>query len=140
MGSLTWGWSKSSFTFFLIEGDFLLDQNFLLFLAEVIAFWNIENTGNYRTRKNINRDLRKINVFGISKPILSYICYPIILKLNLVVLGVNKKLLFALEFQIRPLFKKYWILKIMCAKNQIFQNCILSLKGHKKLKRPNSKF
>ena len=57
--------------------------------AEVIAFWNLENTGDCSTRANFNRDLQKMTIFGISKPIFSYIFYPIILKLNLVVLGVN---------------------------------------------------
>ena len=49
---------------FLIEGDpsyqmlFIPDQ--ILFLAEVIAFWNLENTGNYSTRTDFNRDFPKI--------------------------------------------------------------------------------
>ena len=50
--------------------------------AKVIAFWNIENTGNYITRTDFNRDFPKMTIFGISKPTFCYIFYPTILKRN----------------------------------------------------------
>ena len=74
----------------------------ILFLAKVITFLNLENTGNYSLRTDFNRVFPKMAIFGISKPIF-YIFYPIILKLNLVVFGVNWELLLSLEFRIRPL-------------------------------------
>ena len=60
----------------------------ILFLAKVTAFLNLENTGNYSDRPDFNRVFSKITIFWISKHVF-YIFYPIILKLNLVVLGVN---------------------------------------------------
>ena len=47
------------------------------------------NTGNNSMRADFNRDFTKLTIFGIFKTIFSYIFYPIILKLNSVVLGVN---------------------------------------------------
>ena len=83
---------KSSFLLLLIEGDpsyqMIFTGSKILFLDEFIAFWNLENTGNYSTRVDFNRDLPKITIFRIWKPIF-YVFYPIILKLNLIVLGVN---------------------------------------------------
>ena len=43
---------------------FLPDQK-ILFLAEVIGFWNLENMGNYSTRANFKRDFQKMDFFGI---------------------------------------------------------------------------
>ena len=85
--------SKSSFMLFLTEGDpsyeiLLLDQK-ILFPAEVIPFWDLENTGNYvvcRTCTDLNHDFQKNDHFWNFK---TYIFYPIILKHNLDVLGVN---------------------------------------------------
>ena len=49
--SVTWERSTSSFLLFLTKGVsatrcFVLDQK-ILFLAEVIEFWSLENTGNW---------------------------------------------------------------------------------------------
>ena len=46
----------------------------------------------YKSRANMNRDFPKINIFEISKSIFSHIYFPIILKMNLIVLRVNKEL------------------------------------------------
>ena len=53
-GSLAWGWSKSRSMLFLIEEDpsyqlvFTGSKNFVP-SQSYIAFWNLENTGNYST-------------------------------------------------------------------------------------------
>ena len=42
---------------------FILDEK-ILFLAEVIEFWNLEITGNYSTHKNSKCDFLKMHIFG----------------------------------------------------------------------------
>ena len=49
---------------------FLLDQKILV-LAEVIEFYNHENTGNYSMRANFKRNFPKMDIFRISKSIYS---------------------------------------------------------------------
>ena len=71
--------------------SFLTDQKILL-LAEVIKFWNPENTGNYSTRANFKRVFPKMDIFGISKSIFSYIFWDKCLKLGSYVLGTKTKL------------------------------------------------
>ena len=70
---------------FLTEGDpsyqMLFTWSKILFLTKVIAFWNFENTGYYNMCANFYRDFPKMTIFGISKPIFTYIFYLIILKL-----------------------------------------------------------
>ena len=61
----------------------------ILFLAKVITFWNLEDTGNNSMRVDFNHNFPKITIFEMSKHIFSYIFYPIILKPDLDVLGVN---------------------------------------------------
>ena len=46
-----------------------------------------EKMGNYCTHANLNRDFPKMTIFEVLKSIFSYNSYPVILKLNLVVLG-----------------------------------------------------
>ena len=41
---------------------FLPDQK-ILFLAKVIKFWNLENTGSYSARLNFKRDFPKMDTF-----------------------------------------------------------------------------
>ena len=60
----------------------------ILFIAKVITFGNLENTGYYSMCSDFNRDFPKMTTFGIKIPIFSYIFYTIILKLSLVVLGL----------------------------------------------------
>ena len=91
--SMKWGWSKSSFTLFVNPrwtpaSRCFLPYHKILFLAEANAFWNLENIDNYSKHADLNRVFQKNTIFEISEPF-SYIFYPIILKLNLVVLGEN---------------------------------------------------
>ena len=95
-GSSTWRRSKSSFCCFWQRGVsatrcFLPDQK-ILFLAEVIKFWNPENMGNYSMRANFKRVFPKMDIFGISKSIFSYIFWDKCLKLRSYVLGTKTKL------------------------------------------------
>ena len=43
---------------------FLLEQK-ISFLAEVVEFWNLENTGNYSTRTNFKRDFPKVKLLEL---------------------------------------------------------------------------
>ena len=51
------------FLLFLIEenGSNIFRNEKILFLPEVVAFWNLENTYNYIARVNFYRDSPKIN-------------------------------------------------------------------------------
>ena len=55
--------------FYVVSTRFFLPDQKILFVAEVIAFWNLVNIGNYNTLADFNCDLRKMTIFGISKPI-----------------------------------------------------------------------
>ena len=71
---------------------FLPDQK-ILFLAKVIKFWNPEKMGNYRTRANFKCVFPKMDIFGISKSIFSYIFWDKCMKLGSYVLGTKTKVL-----------------------------------------------
>ena len=97
-GSSTWRRSKSNFLLVLTEGSVrcqmrLLDQK-ILFLAEVIKYWNPENMDNYSTRTNFTK-----RVFPkMDKKFIFYRFWDKCLKLGSYVLGTNTKLL------IEPIF------------------------------------
>ena len=79
------------FFMFLTEGDTSYQKDFtgLKNIVPNQSYHILKDTGNYSTRVDFNCDFPNMTIFGISKPIFSFNFYPIILKLNLVVLGVN---------------------------------------------------
>ena len=68
----------------------LLDQK-ILFLSEVIKFWNLKNTGNYSTCANFKHDFPKMNIFAISKSIFSYISKQSYWKFQDMLLGLFRR-------------------------------------------------
>ena len=54
-------------------------------LTKVIAFWNLENTGNYSTHTDFNRVFPRMSIFEISNLSSPTFFYPTILKVYLVV-------------------------------------------------------
>ena len=76
----------------------LPDQKILI-LAEVIGFWNLENTGKTRFAKN--------GLFRSLKSIYSYKFWNRPLKLGSYVLGVKTQIINRAEFWFRPLKSKY---------------------------------
>ena len=65
-GSPSWGWSKSSFMLYLLEGDpsyqilFTGSKNFVPSRSyRILKSWN---TGNYSMHADFNRDLRKMTI------------------------------------------------------------------------------
>ena len=70
----------------------ILPDQKILFLAEVIKFWNTENTGNFSLRTNFKHVFPKMDIFVISKSIYSYIFWDKCLKLESYVLVTKTKL------------------------------------------------
>ena len=95
-GSSTWRRSKLSFLLLLTEGSvsylMLFTGSKILFLAEVIKFWNPEKKGSYSTCAKFKCVFPKMDIFGTSKFIF-YIFWDKCMELGSCVLGTKTKLL-----------------------------------------------
>ena len=85
-----------------------------MFLADVIEFWNLENTGYYSTHKNFKWDFPKMEFFEISKSTSSYSFWDKCLKRGSCVLGTKTKFLIEpiLDLGLRSENIEFWKFQI----------------------------